>query len=50
MFLSSRFQQVTCDWQGRVTLPEQTVRIAGLKGDVVLTGSGYWFTIWAPAS
>lgn len=48
--LGAQFQQVTCDKQGRITLPEKTVRGAGVKGDVVLVGSGYRFTIWAPVA
>ncbi|MCC7518183.1 MAG: hypothetical protein IT578_03245 [Verrucomicrobiae bacterium] len=46
--LGAQFQQVTCDKQGRITLPEQTVRKSGVKGDVVVVGSGSLFTIWAP--
>lgn len=48
--LSAQFQQVTCDKQGRITLPEKTVRGAGVRGDVVMVGAGYRFTIWAPAA
>jgi len=48
--LAADFQQVTCDKQGRITLPEKTVHGAGVKGDVVLVGAGYRFTIWATAA
>jgi MraZ protein len=50
MDLAAQFQQVTCDKQGRITLPERVVRAAGVKGDVVLVGAGYRFAIWSPAA
>ncbi|MFZ4693776.1 MAG: division/cell wall cluster transcriptional repressor MraZ [Verrucomicrobiia bacterium] len=45
--LSGQFQQVTCDRQGRITLPEKTACGAKVKGDVVFVGAGYRFTIWS---
>ncbi len=48
--LFRRFEQVTCDKQGRITLPERMLKQAGLKGRVVLAGRGYRFNIWDGAA
>ncbi len=46
--LFRRFEQVTCDRQGRITIPDKVLKQSGIKGRVILAGRGYRFNIWDP--
>ena len=45
--LGSSFKRKTLDGQGRVMIPEEYVRYAGLTRDAVIVGAMGWFEIWA---
>jgi transcriptional regulator MraZ len=44
-FFSSAYQ-AELDRQGRLLVPPQLRRWAGLDGDVVIAGAGRWFEVW----
>ena len=48
--LYAKAVQVTIDKQGRLLLPEDQCRLAGLHGDTVLAGARDRFEIWSPAN
>ncbi len=47
-FIGSGSVQVTLDKAGRICLPEEMARMAGLKGEAVLVGLLDRFEIWSP--
>jgi MraZ protein len=48
-FFSSAYQ-AELDRQGRVLVPPQLRRWAGLDGEVVVAGAGHWFEVWPQAA
>ncbi len=46
----SQAKNCTIDKQGRLLLPEDYCKAAGLRSDVVLTGGSDRFDLWSPAS
>jgi MraZ protein len=48
-FLGSESVQVTLDKAGRICLPEEMARVAGIKNEAVLVGILDRFEIWNPA-
>lgn len=49
-FLFSQAAEGTLDRQGRVLLPENLRRFAGLDGEAVIVGVGDRIEIWAPSA
>jgi MraZ protein len=47
-FIGSQSAQVTLDAVGRVCIPEEMAREAGITNEVVLVGSLDRFEIWSP--
>ena len=47
-FIGSESTQVTLDKAGRICLPDEMARAAGIKGDAVLVGLLDRFEIWSP--
>jgi MraZ protein len=48
-FIGSESTQVTVDKSGRICLPEEMARSAGIKDEAVLVGLLDRFEIWEPA-
>lgn len=48
-FLYSNTQEVTLDPQGRILIPENFLKEAGITKEAMVLGTGRWMEIWNPA-
>ncbi len=48
-FLYATAQEVVPDPQGRILIPEDYLKEAGITGEAVVLGAARWMEIWSPA-